>query len=679
MRLKVPSRAVTTLFTGLVLLAATTIFAQQATTPSKNDSTTAQLLCEIITRFHISRSNIDDNISKRLLNKYISSLDSQKLYFLQSDIDEFSKSETDLDDEVKRGDVSFGYKVFQVYLKRLDERTELVHKLIDMDHDFTVDEKMYIDGDDVEWAKSEEEINERWRKRVKYDLLNLILDETEKEEAVKRLHTRYDSLRSTMNQTEKIENLETFLTALTHSFDPHSTYMSPQTLENFRISMELKLEGIGAALRWKDGYTVVEQIVPGGAADKDGRLKVGDTIVGVGQETGEIIDVIQMKLMKVVSYIRGKKGTVVRLQVKKDGTDELVVYDLTRQTIELKEQAVKGKIIETGDRIKGTNARIGVINVPSFYRDFRGAEAGADDFKSTVRDVLDVIKSFEQQGSVDGIVIDLRFNGGGALKEAIDVSGLFINDGPVVLVKDPDEDIKVHSDEISGTLYTGPIVVLTNRLSASASEIFAGAIKDYGRGIIIGDTTTHGKGTVQNIIPVTTPFGRFFANKELGSLKLTISQFYRVNGDSTQNHGVRSDVVLPSVLDYSDFGESFLDYALPFAQVEAPEHENYHMVSENIIKQIQKRSEVRVKENKEFQEIMKDIEKFKAKKNRKMISLNEETLKKERKESKDEEELEEEENKDKEDIFPQTAYNDEVISITLDYIDLLRQQATAKK
>jgi carboxyl-terminal processing protease len=688
MRLKVPSRATTTLLTGLFLLAATTIFAQKASAPGSNDETTAQLLCQIIRRFHISRPDIDDSTSKRLLNKYIKQLDSQKLYFTQADIDQFKKYETVLDDEVKKGDVKFAYQVFKIYLERLDQRTKLAHKYIDSEHDFTIQEKMYIDGDDVDWAKNEAEIYERWRKRIKYDLLSLSIEKTEKTEAIKKLHTRYDSIRNNMNQTEKIENLETYLTALTHCFDPHSTYMSPQTLENFRISMELKLEGIGAALRWKDGYTVVDQIVPGGAADKDGRLEVGDTIMGVGQETGDIIDVVQLKLMKVVSYIRGKKGTIVRLQVKKDGSDELLVYDLTRQTIELKEQAVKGKIIETGKRIEGTNARIGIINIPSFYRDFRGAESGTENFKSTVRDVLKVIKSFEEQGSVDGIVIDLRFNGGGALKESIDVSGLFIDDGPVVLVKDPDEDIRTHSDEISGTLYDGPIVVLCNRLSASASEIFAGAIKDYGRGIIIGDTTTHGKGTVQNIIPVSSPFRRFFAtNKQLGSIKLTISQFYRVNGDSTQNRGVKSDVVIPSLLDYSDFGESFLDYALPFAQVAPPEHDQYHMVSGNIIKQIQERSQKRVKTNKEFQEVEANIVKFKAKKNRKMISLNEEILRKERDDNKNkdkdkEKEEEEKKKKDKkknEDIFPKNVYNDEVLAITIDYVSILKKQATAKK
>ena len=285
------------------------------------------------------------------------------------------------DDAVKEGDVSFAYEVFDLYLKRLDERTKLANKLIDSEHDFTVKEEMYIDGDDVEWAKNDKEIEDRWRKRIKYDLLALSLDDDKKEEAVKKLHTRYNSIQNSMNQTEKIEKLETYLTSLTHCFDPHSTYMSPQTLENFRISMELKLEGIGAALQWKDGYTVVQQIVPGGAADKDGRLKVGDTIIGVGQETGDIIDVVQLKLMKVVSFIRGKKGTIVRLKVKKDDSDESIVYDLTRQTIELKESAVKGKIIDTGSRIEGTNARIGVINVPSFYRDFRGAEAGGRKFQ----------------------------------------------------------------------------------------------------------------------------------------------------------------------------------------------------------------------------------------------------------------------------------------------------------
>ena len=401
--------------------------------------------------------------------------------------------------------------------------------------------------------------------------------------------------------------------------------MSKNTLEDFRISMELSLEGIGAALRSEDGYTTVAEVVPGGAAEKDGRLKVGDKIIGVAQANEkDFTDIVEMKLTRVVRLIRGAKDTVVRLQVKTaDG--EIKTYDLTRQKIELKSSAVRGEIVDTGKRLGDRAYRIGIVHIPSFYRDFRGAQAGAEDFKSTSRDVLKVLKEFRDQGGVDGIVVDLRYNGGGALAEAIEVSGLFIDKGPVVQVKEQDGSIRSHDDVDPAIAYSGPLVVLCNRLSASASEIFAGAIKDYHRGLVIGDTTTHGKGTVQQVMPVPPQLFAFLGNaEEHSALKLTVQQFYRVNGDSTQRIGVPSDIILPSMFDHLDLGEEFLDNALPFSKIAPAAYKPVGPdVDADSLAALRERSARRVAADPDFMKLQKDIVKFVDRKADKSISLNE--------------------------------------------------------
>ncbi|MFN0197247.1 MAG: carboxy terminal-processing peptidase, partial [Planctomycetaceae bacterium] len=494
---------------------------------------------------------------------------------------------------------------------------------------------------------------------------------------------RYKMLSQTMKQTEDFEILEMYLNALAHCFDPHSSYMAPQTLEDFKISMNLQLDGIGAALRSEDGMTIVADIVPGGAAASDGRLKVSDKIVAVGQAEGDMVDIVEMKLSKVVRLIRGKRGTKVRLQVKKADTSEIVDYELVRQKIELKSSEVKGEVIETSTRIEGTQARIGVIHIPSFYRDFDGAQQGLDDFKSTARDVQKVLDDFSKQ-NIDAVIVDLRTNGGGALSEAIEVSGLFIEDGPVVQVKEQNGKIKSHDDVDPNISYAGPLIVLCNRLSASASEIFAGAIKDYNRGIIVGDQTTHGKGTVQNVMPVSQQRFQLFDAADRGALKLTINQFYRVNGDSTQNLGVTSDVALPSLIDHMDLGESFLDNALAFDKIEPAKFAALELTSPDIVSQLATSSQKRITGNEEFQKLQKDIARYLERKNRKTISLNEAELRKERDTEKSEDEtktLENEEEKLNKDgpIFPVGYYNDEVLRISLDYISQLKGLNTAAK
>ncbi len=683
MKLNPPSKAASALSLCMVLLLGTAIFAQQATTPdSSDDAITAKRVCAMVSRFHISGKPINDEISAKLMKRFIKQLDPQKLYFYQSDIDRLEAEKSLLDEKLAAGDVKFAYDCFNLYLQRLQERMDYAQQLVDVDHDFSVDESIVVDSKDLGFAKDQTEMNERWRKRVKYDLLTLVLDDTKIDEARKQLHKRYRNNLRTMAQTDNPEKLEMYLSALTHCFDPHSSYMSPQTLEDFRISMELSLDGIGAALRSEDGYTTVAEIVPGGAADADGRLKAGDKIIAVAQEDGNFVDVVEMKLSKVVRYIRGKRGTIVQLKVKKENDSSAEVYKLTRKKIELSTSEVKGKIIETGERIPGQTGRIGIISIPSFYRDFRGAQRGDENFKSTARDVRKVLNDFRDQGGVDGIVIDLRFNGGGALSEAIEVSGLFVDEGPVVQVKQMDGERKIHSDVEPGAVYTGPLVVVCNRLSASASEIFAGVIKDYKRGIIIGDTTTHGKGTVQNVMPVRNQMFSFLGGKQdLGALKLTIQQFYRVNGDSTQNRGVRSDVILPSLIDNMDFGESFLDDAMEFDKIDVAQFSPVGMVNQQILNPLQQSSAKRIVADNKFKETQEEIDKYLEKKNQKTISLNEAARRKEMTKDKDKKKKEEEKKDSKadKDIFKKDHYNDEILNITVDYMNLLKSMNTVQR
>ncbi|HTI51698.1 MAG TPA: carboxy terminal-processing peptidase [Planctomycetaceae bacterium] len=691
------------------MLVATTLVAEQLGSLGPQSANIAKQVCEMVEANHISQKPIDDTTSSKLDDEFIKTLDPQKLYFLQSDIDRFNKFRFELDDLIKAGNLDFAASVYETYLTRLKERMEIAHKLIDGDHDFTVKETMEIDAKELPWSKTPEELNERWRKRIKYDLLLLKLEKTAEVAAKtpqgdlqspkvaategktangkpvetdpkKRLHKRYKTIYEALSKTEPDEVVEMYLTALCMTFDPHSSYMSPRSVREFQIMMGLKLEGIGAALQAEDGYTVVKTIVPGGAAAADGRLKVNDKIIAVGNGNSEFVDVVEMKLTKVVDMIRGKSGTKVRLKVLAADTGDVRIYELTRKQVELKSAEVKGEIIDTDSRVKGTKGRIGIIHIPSFYRDFQGAENGEDEFKSTARDVKKVLRDFETKGGVDAVVVDLRYNGGGSLIEAIEVSGLFIDEGPVVQVKDQNGKIKSLPDDEPGVDCNKPLVVITNRLSASASEIFAGVIKDYGRGLLVGDRTTHGKGTVQNVTNVGKQI-LLFKPQDLGALKLTIQQFYRVNGDSTQNLGVPSDVVLPSLMDNMDLGEQFLDNAMPFDHIDAARYRKLAMVPADMTT-IRDQSRKRVAANSDFQKTEKDIEKYLARKQRKMVSLNEEELRKERVE-------EEQKTRDKAvssddmteagPVFPDNSYNNEVLAITMDYLTQLRAAPTAKK
>ncbi|MEZ5942986.1 MAG: carboxy terminal-processing peptidase [Planctomycetaceae bacterium] len=678
-------RARRLLVVGLGILGLSTFFAERLSSADPPDQDTARLLTKMISQYHLSRAPIDDAISTKLLDAYLKALDPAKLYFLQSDIDEFSKSRLILDDELKEGNVQFGYDVFQRYRERLDAQTELAFKLIDeQSFDFTLDETLETDPEKISWAKSADEMQDRWRKRLKFEFLQAKLDEKDLEETRTRLHKRYRNSQLLIDKYSTMEQLETYLTALTTCFDPHSQYMSPRTWEDFEIQLKLSLDGIGASLRSDDGYTIVASIVPGGAAGEDERIQVNDKILAVGQEEGEMVDIYEMKLSDVVRMIRGERGTKVRLQVRHAKGEESELITLTRQKIELKDSEVKGEIINGDERV-GRGGRVGVISVPSFYRDFAGANDGTEGFKSAAVDVARVLADFRNQGGVDVVVIDLRDNGGGSLTEAIEISGHFIDRGPVVQVKAPTGAVQPLDDEQPGVLYAGPLVVVCNRLSASASEIFAGVIQDYKRGLIIGDTTTHGKGTVQNLLDVSprSPF-RFVQSADRGKLKLTIQQFYRVSGDSTQNLGVRSDVVLPSLIDHFDLGESFLDNALPFDRIRQAAYSPNASINPGIVADLQQNSEARVNKNEDFQKLERAIKRFLERKERTTVSLNEEKLRAERAQD---EAAEKENGPDDEPkipdpnapIFPEGFYNNEIVNVALDYVAALKGNLTVQK
>jgi len=656
--------------------------------PRPSDRQVAKVVVALMKRDHLSRHPLDDEISRRGLRLFIKSLDGMKLYFYQSDIDAFNRRQDQLDDMVATGDISFAYEIFNVLLKRIDERVAMVDELLKEDFDFTVDETLITDADKLSFPKDAAEARERWRKRLKYDLLVLKSEKDDSKKAANqedpkvRLSRRYHSFAKRMHQTDPDELLEMYLTSITSSYDPHTTYMSPSSLENFRILMSLNLEGIGAQLQVVDGYTVVNKIIPGGAAEKSGQIKVEDRIVSVGQgEDGEMVDVVDMKLNDVVQLIRGRAGSVVRLGVTPAGGGETKIVKIVRQKIELKDSEARGVIFEEGMKQDGTPFKIGVIDLPSFYMDMEGARDGSNDFKSTTRDVKKILDNFKSKG-VDALILDLRRNGGGSLTEAINLTGLFIEDGPVVQVKDPDGRVQ-HYDDLDRMMYwTGPLVVMTSKFSASASEILAGAIQDYHRGIIIGDTSTHGKGTVQSLLDLGPQMFRIANPPNLGALKLTMQQFYRPNGDSTQQRGVLADIVLPSLTDHMDVSEADLDYPIAFDKVPAAQFNRYDHVVPTVVEALKQASQARREKSEDFRKLMKNIDRYMEQKTKKEVPLNEEKFLARRAEldsEKEEEKLfEDQQNGGADEVVKRDFYFNEVMSVTLDYLRLLGKDKVAR-
>ncbi len=610
-----------------LLLVSTAAFAvakevsPESLVPNDTQRQTALIVNRVLERYHYRKVHLDDALSEAILKRYLESLDPNKSFFTQEDIDSFSKYRHELDDAIASGRLEPAFEIYRRFRQRVDERVDLALRLLQENKfDFTRKENYRFDREDAPWAKNEAEIRDQWRKRVKNDILGLRLAGKDEKKIRETLEKRYQTMRRRVHQLDADNVFQTFINAYTLSIEPHTGYMSPERSENFDISMRLSLQGIGAVLRSDDEYTVIQKVVPGGPADKSGQLHAGDKIVGVAQgEDGEMEDIIGWPLQDVVEKIRGKKDTIVRLNVlpRSGGANAPVkTVAIKRDKIKLEDQAAKSSIIEVD------GMRFGVIDVPAFYRDFRGQAAGEKNFRSTTRDVRKLIAGLKAE-KVDGIIVDLRNNGGGSLTEATELTGLFIPHGPVVQVKDSQGHIDVERDSDPHEAYTGPLAVLVNRNSASASEIFAAAIQDYGRGLIVGEPT-FGKGTVQSLVDL----GQFSPHKQdLGRLRLTIAQFFRVRGGSTQHKGVVPDVVFPTAKGSGKHGERSLDNALPWASIQAAEYRAVNQVPQTPM--LQRKHERRVARDSGFNFLVEQNQEFNDMEARKEVSLVESERRKE--------------------------------------------------
>lgn len=602
--------------------------------PSQGYALTCQQvrqLTAVYLKLHFSYKKFDDEVSNRTLETFVKTWDPGKLYFYQGDIDEFKKKySTALDDQVMSANCSAIEDIIKVYGKRFEERHREVAKLVDLDHKFNVKEYLELDRKKIEYAKTSEELTERWRLRIKFQALQLKKTIKDMKLVREKLKKRYQLDIKRHNEETMDQVFDRFLNAFAMSLDPHSDYMSADELEDFRISTRLSLEGIGAVLRSEDGFTVIQSVVPGGAAFRNGKVKVDDKIIAVSQETGAPVDVIDMDLREVVKLIRGPGGTKVKLTiVRGEGakTSQSVV-EITREKVQLTDRTAKAKIVEVAvsKDPKAPLAKVGVLNLPSFYVDFEGQHSKQKNYRSSANDMMEELKRIITK--VDALVLDLRSNGGGSLTESIKVAGLFFDQGPVVQIKETDGSVYPQADTDKVTEFAGPLVVLISRQSASASEIFAGAIQDYERGLIVGDDHTFGKGTVQNLSDI---------GAKLGATKVTISKFYRPSGSSTQLKGVESDIVIPSLMTELEVGEKYYDYALEWDKIPATKFEKSSLVKPYVAK-LKERSEARTKVDPGFKDLAKEIDEWRKKKDeRTRVSLNEDDDKKDDKKNKEEE------------------------------------------
>ncbi|WP_417701312.1 carboxy terminal-processing peptidase [Pseudomonas sp.] len=547
-------------FSALPLAAKTTTATSWEYLQPDREQVIASLnVVELLRRHHYNKPPLNDERSIQIYDNYLKLLDPSRSYFTASDIAEFNQWRSRFDDLLKSGDLEPGFTLYRRHLTRMEER--LNYALAELDKgvdtiDFTVDEQLQVDREKAPWAKDRAELDELWRKRVKDEVLRLKIAGKESKDIQELLSKRYKNQLTRLKQTRGEDVFQAYINAFATTYDPHTTYLSPDNAENFDINMSLSLEGIGAVLQSDNEHVKVVRLVPAGPAEKSKQIAPADKIVGVAQGNDEMVDVIGWRLDEVVKLIRGPKGSTVRLEVipasnpPSDQTSKVVT--ITREAVKLEEQAAKKKVLEL--KHEGRDYKLGVIELPAFYLDFKAFRAGDPNYKSTTRDVKRLLDELQAE-KVDGVVIDLRNNGGGSLQEATELTSLFIEQGPTVLVRNADGRVDVLADENKGVYYSGPLAVLVNRLSASASEIFAGAMQDYHRALILGGQT-FGKGTVQTIQPLNH-----------GELKLTLAKFYRVSGQSTQHQGVIPDITYPDVMDTKDIGESALPAALPWDSI----------------------------------------------------------------------------------------------------------------
>ena len=593
----------------------------------QQDAQAAHLAAELLARYHYKGVPLDDALSEKIFDQYLKSLDADKVFFVQADIDQFAGDRARLDDAILKEDLGLPFAIFNRYRNRATERFAYARSLLKHGFDFQQNESYQYLREKEAWPKGEAEVRELWRKRVKNDWLRLRLAGKEDKRIVEILDKRYDNFMKRVGRIKSADAFQTFMNAYTTAIEPHTNYMGPRAAEEFDISMKLSLVGIGAVLAERDDYTTIRELVPGGPAALSGKLKVGDRIVGVAQgKSAAMTDVLGWRMDDTVALIRGTPDSVVVLDVLPaeagpDGKHKLV--SLVRKTISLEEQAAKASVRSIADG--RSTRRVGVISLPSFYEDFAARQNGMKDYKSATRDVARLLQDFKKQ-KVDSVLIDLRHNGGGSLTEAVQLTGLFIDKGPVVQQRDASGEISVESDDQAGVAWDGPLGVLINRGSASASEIFAAAIQDYGRGLIIG-APSFGKGTVQSIVDLD----RMARNKkpQFGELKMTIAQFFRINGGTTQLRGVKPDILFPAVIDAEDFGESSFDNALPWTQIKPADYLPAGDLKD-VLPQLLTLHEARVNNDRDFQNLREDIAESRLQRKKNLVSLNESERRKER-------------------------------------------------
>ncbi len=576
-----------------------------------HSNTTRNIVDALASRHYVS-TLLDDELSSQIFDNYIDDLDPSKSYFLASDIKNFERLRFDMDNSLRRGNVEPAFEIFNVYHRRVVDRFEQIIAKLEagIDYDFTLDESLVLDREDAPFAQTKEELDDLWRKRIKNAVLNLKLADKDMAATQELLIKRYKNRLARTLQTNSEDVYQLYMNSFTKTYDPHTQYFSPRTSENFNINMSLKLQGIGAVLQREDEYTKVVSLVPAGPAQKSKLIFPEDKIVAVGQGDGEMVDVIGWRLDEVVQLIRGEKDTVVRLDIiPAADPDNTKTIALTRNTVKLEEQSAKSDIIEVEQF--GAVHKIGVIDIPTFYIDFQALQAGEKNYRSTTRDVQKLLVELMQAG-VEGVVIDLRDNGGGSLQEAKTLTGLFIDRGPTVQIRSKSNRVDILNDRDIRTIYDGPLAVLVNRLSASASEIFAGAIQDYERGVILGNQT-FGKGTVQSLLPLNR-----------GQLKLTQAKFYRISGESTQHKGIVPDIEFPNDFDPEAIGESSLDAPLPWDKIKATGYRTKRSIAP-LLGDLRARHSERAVKDPEFHYMEQALAFRKERRNIKEVSLNEAT------------------------------------------------------
>jgi carboxyl-terminal processing protease len=588
--------------------------------PSERHARVARLVSSMFERSHYRQAPVNDPVSSLVLDRYLESLDGLRSYFTAADIEEFERYRYELDDAILEGKLEPAFEIFNRYQQRSRERMKFALLVLDQEPDFTLDESFEFDRRKAPWAKNGAELDELWRKRVKNDAISLMLADKTWPEARDVLRARYERAAKRSEQVTADDVFEIFMNSFAHVFDPHSSYFSPRNSEEYRIQMSLSYEGIGASLQSIDDYVTIMEILPGGSAQQTGELKATDRIIAVGQgKSGEMVDVVGWRLDDVVALIRGPNGSFVRLLIQpgKASTDAKErVVTLPRTKITLEAQAAKKELrtIERGD----DKLRIGVITVPSFYQDYNARAAGEEEFRSTTRDVRRLLDEFQAEGGIDGLVLDLRENGGGHLSEAIGLVNLFVRRGPVVQLRETGGRVEVLESEVDAPAYDGPLTILVDRFSASASEIFAAAMQDYGRGVVIGQET-YGKGSVQNLYPLD----RYAIGQDpgYGQLTVTIGMYYRVTGDSTQNRGVQPDVRLPSAIDTEEVGESSREAALPWNRIRPAQFRRDGTLAP-VIAELQGLHEQRVGADPDYQHMLSEIATLEDMRKRKEVSLN---------------------------------------------------------